>query len=479
MFKKNKKVSLQRYWTTRYLITLVVGLAVITVISALWIRHTTLENRLNMMEFMAEETADRIENMSDDTLPPEFEIHRVITDRGRFMNRESNPIIYVTDPEGTIISSNLPPQSNGQEIHSSILEKKDTIQTINSENGEQAELYVVKKPIETEDATLGLVLYVESKAELTKVRQEYGQLLIVIGSLLILGWLAIYFITGRLSKPIKEVAAAAKQIEEGNYDVRFSTNTREEEVHELITSFQQMSQKLEHLEALRTELLAGVSHELKTPVTSISGLLQAIDEGVVDKEEAKEFLQLSIRESEKMKTMVEDLLAFNKFAANAVPVTMDTYLINELIIDTLNVWKKTNMQEGVQMEVSLLEQDQTVDVDPLRVQQIMTNLLNNASQAIEDKGTISVKLHTSQNKVMIDVNDTGEGIPEQEQSYIFERFYRGENKKYKVGGLGLGLPFSKMIANVLNGDLMLVESSPSGTTFRFELPLSEQKTTDE
>ncbi|QTM98164.1 HAMP domain-containing protein [Sediminibacillus dalangtanensis] len=479
MFKKNKKVSLQRYWTTRYLITLVVGLAVITVLSAMWIRHTTLENRLNMMEFMAEETTNRIENMTDETLPPEFEIHRLLTDRGRFMNGESNPIIYVTDLEGTIISSNLPPQSNGQEIHSSILEKEDTIQTITSENEEQAELYVVKKPIETEDATLGWVLYVESKAELTKVRQEYGQLMIVIGSLLILGWIAIYFITGRLSKPIKEVAAAAKQIEEGNYDVRFSTDAKEEEVHELITSFQQMSQKLEHLEALRTELLAGVSHELKTPVTSISGLLQAIDEGVVDKEEAKEFLQLSIRESEKMKKMVEDLLAFNKFAANAVPVSMDTYLINELMMDTLDVWKKTNMQEGVQMDVSLLKDDRTVEVDPLRIQQIMTNLLNNASQAIGDKGRITVKLHTTQDKVMIDVNDTGEGIPEQEQSYIFERFYRGENKKYKVGGLGLGLPFSKMIANVLDGELMLVESSHSGTTFRVELPLSEQAPAEE
>ncbi len=79
---------------------------------------------------------------------------------------------------------------------------------------------------------------------------------------------------------------------------------------------------------------------------------------------------------------------------------------------------------------------------------------------------------------MIDVNDTGVGIPDEEQSFIFERFYRGENKKYKVGGLGLGLPFSKMIANVLNGNLTLVESDHSGTTFRIELPISDQDTID-
>ncbi|MFD2629617.1 HAMP domain-containing sensor histidine kinase [Oceanobacillus kapialis] len=471
---KNKKVPMKRYWTTRYLLTLVIGLAVIAVISAMWIRHTTLETRLNMMEFMAEETANRIVHMTGDAIPPGIEIHRLLTDQGRFMNLESNPIIYVTDPNGTIISSNLPPQSNEQEIQRSILEKEETIQTITSNNRDESELYVVKKPIETEESTIGWVLYAESKSNLLKVHQEYGQLMILIGSLLILGWLAIYFITGRLSKPIKEVAAAAKQVEAGNYEVRFSANSKEEEVHELITSFQQMSQKLEHLEALRTELLAGVSHELKTPVTSISGLLRAIDEGVVDGEEAKEFLQLSIGESEKMKKMVEDLLAFNKFAANAVPVTMDTYLINEMIMDALNLWKKTNTREGLTLEVSLLEQDQTVEIDPIRIQQIIMNLLNNASQAIDNVGRISVKLHTSDQMVWIDVQDTGEGIPEQEQSYIFERFYRGENKKYKVGGLGLGLPFSKMIANVLNGDLTLLESNQSGTTFRVELPIIAQ-----
>ncbi|MGP4066278.1 ATP-binding protein [Oceanobacillus sp. M65] len=478
MFTKNKKVPLQRYWTTRYLITLVAGLAIIAIISAMWIRHTTLDNRLNMMEFMAEETANRIVHMTDDTIPPEFEIHRLLTDQGKFMNIESNPIIYVTDPDGMIISSNLPPKSDDQEINSSILENEETIQTITSNDDEQTEFYVIKKAIEIDEETFGYVFYVESKSNLLKVHQEYGQLMILIGSLLVIGWIAIYFITGRLAKPIKEVAAAAKQIEEGNYDVHFSSRPKEEEVHELITSFQQMSGKLEHLEALRTELLAGVSHELKTPVTSISGLLRAIDDGVVDGDEAKEFLQLSIGESEKMKKMVEDLLAFNKFAANAVPVTLDTYLINELIMDALNLWEKTNKQEGLQLDVSLLKDDQMVDVDPIRIQQIMMNLLNNAYQAIGEEGTITVKLQTRHDKVMIDVNDTGVGIPEEEQSFIFERFYRGENKKYKVGGLGLGLPFSKMIANVLNGNLTLVESDHSGTTFRIELPISNQDTID-
>nr|WP_231710808.1 HAMP domain-containing sensor histidine kinase [Gracilibacillus suaedae] len=455
--------------------TLVIGLAIIAIVSALWIRHTTLDNRLNMMEFMAEETANRITNMSDDSLPSEVDMHRLLSDRGRFMNIESNPTIYVTNDEGLIVNSNLPPDStHGKNIMSSILERGETVQTITADDEESTEFYLVKKPIETDEAIMGWVLYLETKANLSRVDQEYGQLMIMITSLLLLGWVAIYFISGRLSKPIKEVATAAKQIEKGNYHVQFSTKAKEEEVHDLIQSFQEMSQKLEQLEALRTELLAGVSHELKTPVTSISGLLRAINDDVVDEKEAKEFLELSIKETEKMKKMVEDLLAFNKFAANAIPVTLDTYLINELMKDTIDLWKKTQLTDSIKVEYTLLQKDLTVEVDAVRVQQIITNLFNNASQAMDGEGTITVKLHTGPNKVMIDVNDTGVGIPVHDQSYIFERFYRGENKKYKIGGLGLGLPFSKMIANVLKGDLTLVESNHSGTTFRVVLPLSEQ-----
>ncbi|UOQ84361.1 HAMP domain-containing sensor histidine kinase [Gracilibacillus salinarum] len=474
MFTKHKKVSLQRYWTTRYLFTLVIGLAVIAIISAMWIRHTTLDNRLNIMEFMAEETASRIANMSDNgTLPPEFEMHRLLDDPGRFMNMESNPTIYVTDNDGVIENSNLPPSSNGQTISQSIIEDEETIQLISPDSEDLGDVYIVKKPIETDESQIGWVIYVETKANLSQVNQEYGQLSIMIISLLLLGWGAIYFLSGRLSKPIKEVAKAAKQVEKGNYQVHFSNQAKEEEIADLIQSFQEMTQKLEHLEALRTELLAGVSHELKTPVTSISGLLRAIDDGVVDEQESKEFLRMSIKETEKMKTMVEDLLAFNKFAANAVPVTLDTYLINDLVQESINLWAKTQPIE-LSVETVLLEEDCTVEVDPVRIQQILTNLLNNAAQAMNEKGTILIKLHQQNDQVAINVVDSGEGIPPEEQPYIFERFYRGTNKKYKVGGLGLGLPFSKMIANVLNGDLLLVKSSETGTAFRIVLPISDQ-----
>ena len=258
-------------------------------------------------------------------------------------------------------------------------------------------------------------------------------------------------------------------VAEGHYHVDIPNESKEKEVYELIQSFKEMTKKLERLESLRTELLAGVTHELKTPVTSISGLLQALKDEVVTGEEAKEFLNISLNETEKMKTMVEDLLAFNQFATNAVPVNKAIHNSNEVVKDAVFAWQITQKEE-VKINLFMLTSTVEIAVDPIRFQQVMTNLLNNAYHAMEGKGEISIMMMESDTEIMIDVSDTGSGISQEEQPYIFERFFRGEEKKYKVRGLGLGLALSKMITQALGGDLILVKSSGEGTTFRILLP---------
>lgn len=462
-----RKISLQRYWTTRYLLTILIGLVIMAVISALWIRHTTLENRLNMLEFMAEETANRLVTNEEPVIPPLNEIPGLFSERGRLLNMESNPTIYVADPAGTILASNRQ-QSSLKQFDASLLDSTKAVIKL-SEKG-YAPFYVVKKPIEFESMRLGWVVITETEANLSKVNQEYQQLTIMIVSLALIGWAAVYILSRKLSKPIKKVSKAAEQVRKGNYQVDLPNDAKAEEVDELIRSFKEMSQQLQKLESLRTELLAGVTHELKTPVTSITGLLQAIDDEVVSGEEAREFLKISLKETAKMRTMVEDLLAFNSFAANAVPLTMEKHSINELVKDSIYQWEAGQAVEGLTVEVKPLQDDAGVRVDAVRLQQILTNLLNNARQAIAFPGKIKVTITESQDELMIDIEDTGTGISEKEQSLIFERFYRGHEKKYKVGGLGLGLPYSKMMAQAMSGDLDLIESTSLGTTFRISLP---------
>lgn len=480
MLNKNntKRISLTRYWTSRYLLTLCIGLIIVAFLSAIWIRHTTLQNRLDMLEFMGEEISNRLaENITDNSFiePPGTKTENkvdpgVFRDRERFMDMGINPNIYIVDTNGNILSTNHPKGPLEQQtISDSVMKSKNDVIQYKTKNFQQLN-YAVKKKIEIDDKTVGYVIVTETKEHLTHLNQEYGQLAIMIGGLALLGLGAIYFLSRRLASPIKDVAYAAKQVQEGNYQIQLPDNIKEEEVYELVHSFKEMASRLEQLEAMRTELLAGVTHELKTPVTSISGLLQAIQDDIVEGEDQKEFIRMAVNETKKLKTMVGDLLAFNSFSVNAIPVKLKKLEINQTIKDTVAQWELTQDTEDIELTLETLSEPRQVEIDLVRFQQVFTNLFTNAKQAMKGNGKITVTLSETKTDVRIRIADTGGGIPNEEQTLIFERFYRGENKKYEIRGLGLGLPLSKMMAQSIGGDLRLIGSSDKGTIFEVNVP---------
>lgn len=463
MSMNKKKISMLTYWTRNYVLTLAIGLIILFILSAIWIRHTTTEHRVEMMELIAEEMVSRITNIAAGVGPEQVDPYIDRHEDG-FM-REINPIVYITDMTGEVVTTNRPFPPGLSFDFNEVIEDENTVQRMKNEG----KLYtIVKRSVIIDDEIVGYVFAVEANDKLTEVNQEFGLLALVILIIGLLGWGAIYTLSKRLSKPILEVAAAAKLVESGVYQISLPEEIKEKEVDELITSFKEMVVRLEQLEKTRTELLAGVTHELKTPVTSISGLLQAVRDDIVTGDEAKDFIKMAYDETTKMKTMVGDLLFFNSFAVDAVPVKIDVYEVNEMVEEIIRTWSATHPQ--IDLHIQALQSRANVSVDHVRVQQILVNLLTNAEQAMDGSGTICVSLHFIGKEVAVDVKDLGCGIPYEEQPFIFERFYRGDQKKYKVRGLGLGLALSKMMAQSIGGELSLLESSEKGTTFRLTLP---------
>ena len=473
-----KRVSLLRYWTTRYLVTLFIGLIVIAFVSGIIIRQSTLNKNLDINKYLAEEVAARLLDQTGGTDIQSEENPEVFTNRKKLIEVSGNPSIYVVGVNGNIIIENR--SSNHLSVSSfspALLNSKKEVQHLN--NIEGTDYYLVKRPLIVNDTVISWVVVMQSENELTAVDQEYKLLFIMIISLAMLGWVAIYFLSKRLVKPIENVAEAAKQVQRGDYNIELIEEVKEQEVYDLVRSFKEMAIKLEQLETMRAELLAGVTHELKTPVTSISGLLQAVNDDVVTGEEAKEFLAISLQETTRMQKMVGDLLEFNSFTANAIPVNQQQIRIGKVINEMIYQWDLVQEDQSVTVTLEQPEEDMVVMADPLRLQQILINLLNNAKQAIPGEGAIIVRLYKfDENNVAIDVQDSGTGIPLAEQDLIFERFYRGEEKKYKVRGLGLGLPFSRMLAKAMNGDLILKESTRKGTIFTIVLKRLAQERRD-
>lgn len=466
-----KRSTLLRYWTTRYLLILFIGLVLIGLISTLWIRQITVNNQIDAIAILAEDVAEQIAT-TNLIRPMNQHIRQFVDQRLLRMKLGHTVPFFVTNLEDQLIFSN---ESNPQRvINSDLLTNPSEITSkFTMRNGERALL--ISRPIIVNDVVYGWVHFANPQTELFRLNKESMLLLTMLGTFAAIGWATIYFLTSRLAKPIKQVSDAALQIREGNYTLQLPTDLKEQELYTLVESFHDMSDRLQQLEQLRTELLAGVTHELKTPVTSISSLLQAVQDGVVTGKETEEYIEFSLKEANRLKNMVADLLDYNAFVTGAVRIRAEEVQLNSLLSEITHQWKLVHDDSDVRIHSDIPIEHIWAKIDPLRVQQIIDNLLNNAYQAIEaarktnsftTHGDIRVSLKHSVNEhIMITISDNGPGIPESEQSLIFERFFRGENKKHHIRGLGLGLSFCRMAARAMNGELILQESSPKGSTF--------------
>ncbi|MEI5906361.1 HAMP domain-containing sensor histidine kinase [Bacillus spongiae] len=501
--KNNEKIPLIRYWTTRYALTLLIGIVCLGLISGYLVHRGEVNNQVEKSEFYAGLIGMDLERFLQGNVnsPREelklpafaeeqgiynaqsFEVYIKLgnvteklpereKNNGQLKRRGNNEL-----SEGEERNQQSVNESRQKEIRNRIIINEVEQLPVKSEkmvgdiklNGER-KMYYVSVPVTLEGNAIGSVVVVSEPPTLTKF---FDQFKAVLGTLLlmgILGWVVIYLLTKRLVAPITEVAKAALDVKEGNYQPSIKhSNVREKELSDLIESFNDMSSKLQTLESLRKELLAGVTHELKTPVTSISGLLQAIQDGVVEEEELKEFISMGYKETIKMQRMVEDLLDFNTYSSGAMTIETDDLNMTKLLLEWEKQWRI--LHPAIEFNVHS-KRNIWAKGDELRVQQIVTNLINNSAHAMPGGGIIELTLSTSGDTVIVRVADQGSGIPKEEQPFIFERFYRGTEKKDRVRGLGLGLSFSELLAKAQSGSLTLVSSNEKGTVFELSLPIS-------
>ncbi|MCD1258602.1 HAMP domain-containing histidine kinase [Paenibacillus athensensis] len=525
-----ERSTLLRKWTLRYVVTLCAGLIAIGAVSVLWQREAALHQRLNALQAFGEAAAahvsdghggivvpDRLYEWIDGTqrqygIPGQFGF--TVFDRdGRRLFYKSAPVedgaVRQADDAGGALrrqpAAGEQTGGGGQTGGSGAVRQADGRAADGGAGGAtrtgpdsgaapgpagvdavfatpppllgassvrtQGRLYAVTVPVASATGVAGTIAISYSKAALTDVHPQYG----LIGGLLalagLLGWLIIYLLLRRVTRPLHEVAAALRQVEQGDYKLALQERPVEREIHALYASCEAMARRLEQLERLRTELLAGVTHDLKTPVTSIHGLIQAVRDEVVSGPEASEFLDISLKETVRLQHMIADLLDFHAFASGRMKLNAEPFDLGKLLKESVYQWGLLHQDDALELHLDLPEAACMARGDADRVQQILVNLLDNGCQALNGHGAITVKLqHDGGADWEVLVSDTGHGIPAHEQPNIFESYFRGESKKLAVRGLGLGLTFSRLLANAMGGRLQLKMSSPLGTTFQIFVP---------
>ncbi|MBT2290328.1 HAMP domain-containing histidine kinase [Paenibacillus albidus] len=460
-----KRTSFLFYWTLRYLLIISIGLLLTSAATFFWIRQEAMDNRMQTTGLLAQEIADRSVGV-DNSIAISPGLEKLIEDRKRFFKLTVEMCVIITDQRGQLLYS-LP-----------YLTQKEMEYKLNDSlnDSRSPEFKAAVAPIQGEGAKLGKVFVLQSKRSLRHIPQdEILFFILTLLFLIILSWLTIYLLSRKLAKPIQKVAAAAVQISGGNYNIILDKGAREREIHELLVSFQNMAGKLQQFEQSRAVMLAGVSHELKTPVTSIKGLVHAVREGVVEGEEAEEFLDIALLEAGRLQRMVADLLDYNALTAGIVSIRHDKLAAVPLLSEIVYQWKLTQEEDVCEPVLLLPDDPLEIQGDPLRIQQIIVNLLNNSVQAKAPGSTIQLTLELIRNRrgeAEIKVKDNGIGIRPEISERVFEAFFRSSDKQSTLRGLGLGLTFSRLLAEAMSGSLELADGPGQGCTFVLTLPLA-------
>ncbi|MBL7065336.1 MAG: HAMP domain-containing protein [Anaerolineae bacterium] len=340
---------------------------------------------------------------------------------------------------------------------------------------------VLADPITINDQQIGLLLlspFDYSMAEHPAIVRQALQRFLLIG-LAVAGFTLIIglLLSRGMSRPLANLTAATRAVAEGDFSARVPTHYPGE-MRELATAFNDMAQDLARADALRRNLTADVAHELRTPLSVIRGKLEGVLDGVYPA--TPEHLQPVLEETELLTHLVEDLRLLALAEAGQLPLEKRPMDVGDLLRDAQVNFSPQASDRGVTLALSLPAELPEVMADWRRVAQVLGNLLTNALRHTPEGGCVTLSATAPPRSggagggtVEVTVADTGTGIPPQDLPYIFERFWRGEKSRSRVGGeTGLGLAIARQLVE-LHGGTIRVESAPGeGSKFRFTLPTS-------
>jgi len=287
-----------------------------------------------------------------------------------------------------------------------------------------------------------------------------------------------YFLSNTVTERIQLLKGAAENLAGGDLQTRVPVQGHDE-VASLATTFNQMAEQLQaadqkqrDLDNLRRDLIAWVSHDLQTPLTSMRAILEAVSDGVVDDpEEVKRYLHTAQRDVRNLSSLIDDLFQMAQLDAGGFPLSRDNASLADLVSDTLESFTELAKQHEVSLEGNVDPEVDPVHMDTQAIGRVLNNLIGNALRHTTNKGRVSVWVRRTTQGVEVTVSDTGEGIRVEDIQHIFERFYRGEKSRNRgTGGAGLGLAIARGIVHAHGGDIKVESEIGKGTQFPFCIP---------
>ena len=334
------------------------------------------------------------------------------------------------------------------------------------------EVLSVSAPITGNYNTYGYVIIHLPLSQITAAQNGILNILYIsAGIIFALSLIILLVFTQTVYIPLKKITAAANQYAEGNLKYKTELHTHDEMGY-LAATLNYMSDGLDQMEEYQHTFIANVSHDFRSPLTSIKGYLEAILDGTIPPEMYEKYLTRVITETERLNKLTQGMLTLNSLDSKGY-LSRTNFDINRVIKDTAASFEGTCENKNIMLDLTFSDSIQMVYADMGKIQQVLYNLIDNAIKFSHHDSTIYIRTSIKNEKVFVSVKDTGIGIPKPNQKKIWERFYksdlsRGKDKK----GTGLGLTIVKEIIQSHGENIDCISTEGVGTEFIFSLPRS-------
>lgn len=391
-----------------------------------------------------------------------------------------NSEIWIINPSGRLIMNTSKPLNVEEEI---MIDSFDPTITAGGyyTTGDffgsfEDEMLSVYAPITSDYSVKGYVVIHTSMKDLNESKESILSISYILLILLfLLSMIILLFFTEFVYVPIRKIITATEHYASGDIGYEFSVDS-DDELAYLAAAVTYMAQKNAASEEDQKKFIANVSHDFRSPLTSIKGYLEAMIDGTIPQEKYEKYLTVVLNETDRLHKLTNSLLTLNNLSTKGMVLEKTQFDINTCIKNVAASFEGTLQKKRISIDLVLTGEEMIVEADMSKILQVLYNLVDNAIKFSHQDSTIKIETYEKHNKVFVSVKDSGIGIPKESLKHIWDRFYktdlsRGKDKK----GTGLGLSITKEIIKAHDEHINVISTEGVGTEFIFSLPICDDE----